>query len=223
MSVRAETFQFWQNLQSIVPMTGAAVFVVLCLLRPGWLKGRGPALLICSIALVLAATPLFRHLNPEATLSPAAQHTARSASGGLLCGILAVMWMHIAWREKPPRFLVLAREPAVARHLAVSAAVLVLAAAIPDMSLTRLWIGYLDTFNGEVAGHKGIVWASDLPLERWPNPLFNQDWSYPALSAILKTESGQGMIVEKRTFRRFSPFDPRCGTLPRLDGYRWGS
>jgi hypothetical protein len=222
VSARGETFGFWQNLQSIVPMAGGAIFVVLCLVWPRWLKGRGPALLICATALVLAATPLYRQLNPEATLSPAAQHTARSASGGLLCAILAVLWLHVAWRTSPPRFLALAREPGVGRHLVVSAALLVVAAALPDMTLSRLWQGYLEDFRGMVVSRTGMVWASDLPLQRWPDPLFNQDWSYPALSAIVKSASGQGVVVEKQTFRRFSPFDPRCGTLPRLEAYRWG-
>jgi hypothetical protein len=221
-SVRAETFDFWQNLPSIVPMTGGALFALLCLVWPSWLKGRGPPLLICATALVLAATPLFRQLNPEATLSPAAQHTARSASGGLLCAMLAVLWAHIVWRTNPPTFLALAREPRVATHLVVSMAVLVLAAAIPDLTLTTLWRGYLDDFRGMVVSRKGLVWAADLPLQRWPKPLFNQDWSYPAFSALLKTGPGQAMIVEKQTFRRFSPFDLRCGTLPHLDDYRWG-
>ncbi len=221
-SVRAETFDFWQNLQSIVPMIGGAIFAVLCLLRPAWLRGAGPALLICGTALVLAATPLYRHLNPEATLSPAAQHTARSASGAFLCAILVAMWIHVAWRKQPPKFLVLAREPSVARHLVASTALLVLAAAIPDIALTRLWTGFLDDFRAIVIGRTGVVRADGLPLHAWPSRLFAQDWSYPALSAILKSAPGQGMIDEKRTLRRYSPFDPRCGTLPSLDGYRWG-
>ncbi len=99
--------------------------------------------------------------------------------------------------------------------------VLVLAATVPDLTLTRLWVGYLDYFRGVVSSRTGLVLSDDLPLRQWPNRLFAQDWTYPALSAIVRSAPGQGIVVVPKDYRTNPPFEPSCGTVPRLDGYRW--
>ena len=63
--------------------------------------------------------------------------------------------------------------------------------------------------------------AESLPLERWPYRLFAQDWTYPALSALLRSAPDQAIVVARDTYRTNPPFDPACGTVPRLDGFRW--
>jgi hypothetical protein len=60
-------------------------------------------------------------------------------------------------------------------------------------------------------------------MGQWPYRLFVQDWTFPALSAIVRSAPGQGTIVESNDFRSFPPFAPNCGTVPRLQGYRWGA
>jgi len=147
---------------------------------------------------------------------------ARTGAGAVLLVFLAAMWLHAAWHGKPPRLLEILRQPMVGRRLVTAMFVLVLAAIVPDLVLTRLWVGYLDYFRGVVTSRSGLVSAADLPMGQWPYRLFAQDWTYPALSAIVRSAPGQAIIVAPKDYRSFPPFEPSCGTVPRLEGYRWG-
>jgi hypothetical protein len=190
---------------------------------PSWLKGRAPLFATAVVAAVLISTPWFRQIfNPEAMLFPPAHYVARTGAGAVLLVLLTAMWAHVAWRRRPPRLLEILRQPMVGRRLVMAMSLLVLAAAVPDLALTRLWVGYLDYFRGVVTGRTGLVLASDLPMGQWPYRLFAQDWTYPALSAVVRSAPGQAVVVAPQDFRLPRPFEPSCGTVPRLEGYRWG-
>ena len=221
--VRQATFDFWQDLQFIVPLSGLGFLVLVSLVWPSWLKGRAPLVAVSLLAALLVSTIWFRDVfTPESMLFPPAHYVARTGAGGLLLVFLAAMWIYIAWRERPPRLLEILRQPQVGRRLVLAMAILVAAAAVPDLVLTRLWVGYLDFFRGIVTSRTGLVPSSDLPMGQWPYRLFAQEWTYPALSAIVRSAPGQGVIVMPNDYRRQAPFDPTCGTVPRLEGYHWG-
>ncbi len=221
--VRQATFDFWQDLQFIVPLVGLGMLAAASIVWPSWLKSRAPLLGVCVVAAVLVATIWFRDLlNPEAMLFPPAHYVARTGAGGVLLVLLTAMWIHTAWQRRPPRLLAVLREPPVGRRLVTAMFVLLVAAAVPDLALTRLWVGYLDYFRGVVARNTGLVSSTTLPLEQWPYHLFAQDWTYPALSAIVRSAPGQGIIVAPKDYRSFPPFEPSCGTVPRLEGFHWG-
>ena len=220
--VRLATFDFWQNLQFIVPLVGLGGLAIISILWPSWLKGRAPPIAIGVVAVVLASTPWFRQIfNPEAMLFPPAHYVARTGAGGVLLVLLTAMWVHSAWRGRLPRLLEILRQPVVGRRLVLAMSLLVLAATVPDLALTRLWVGYLDYFRGVVSSRTGLVSSSELPMGQWPQRLFAQDWTYPALSAIVRSAPDQGIIVAPKDYRSFPPFEPSCGTVPRLEGYRW--
>jgi hypothetical protein len=221
--VRHATFDFWQDLQFIVPLVGLGVLATISLLWPSWLKGRAPVIATGVVAVVLLSTLWFRQIfNPEAMLFPPAHYVARTGAGGVLLVLLAAMWVHTAWHGRPPRLLEILRQPMVGRHLVLAMSLLVLAATVPDLALTRLWVGYLDYFRGVVTSRSGLVASPNLPMGQWPYRLFAQDWTYPALSAIVRSAPGQAIIVAPYDYRNYPPFEPRCGTVPRLEGYRWG-
>jgi hypothetical protein len=220
-SVRAAAFDFWQNLQFVVPLAGLVVLVLVSLACPAWLRGRGPIVAIGLVAVLLAVTPLLRRIDPDAILFPPAHHVARTAAGWLLMAILVSMWLHVGWRDRPPAVLVELRRPRTARRLCAAMAGLLLAAAVPDLALSRLWVGYLGYFRGVVTGHAGIVRAGDLPMRQWPYRLFSQDWTYPALSALVRSAPGQGIVVIDKDYRSNPEFEPSCGTVPRLEGFNW--
>jgi hypothetical protein len=154
-------------------------------------------------------------------LFPPSHYVARTAAGWLMAAILVAMWLHVGWRRRPPRLLAELARPDVGRRLAGAATALLLAAAVPDLALSRLWVGYLDYFRGLVTGHTGIVRANDLPMGQWPQRLFAQDWTYPALSALLRSAPDQGVVVIDKDYRSNPPFDPSCGTVPKLEGFAW--
>jgi len=220
--VRHATFDFWQDLQFIVPLVGLGILSFLSLVWPTWLKGRAPLVAVGVVAALLMSTIWFRQLlNPEAMIFPPAHYVARTGAGGVLLAFLTAMWVHAVWRANPPRLLAVLRDPLVGRRLVAAMLVLVLAAAVPDLALSRLWVGYLDYFRGVVTSRSGLVSSSELPMGQWPYRLFAQDWTYPALSVLLRSAPGQGIVVAPKDYRSFPPFEPSCGTVPRLDGYRW--
>jgi len=219
--VRAAVLDFWQNLQFVVPLAGLAVFAALSLVRPKWLRGSAPALVIGVTAALLAATLFARQLEPQSMLYPPAHYVARTAAGCVLWVLLVVLWLHRTWRTRPPALLGELRRPEIGRRLASAMLVLVLAAAVPDIALTRLWIGYLGWFRELVVGHTGFLNARELPMQAWPNRLFAQEWTYPALSVILRSRPGDAIVLADTAYRTDQPFDPRCGTIPRLAGYSW--
>jgi hypothetical protein len=113
------------------------------------------------------------------------------------------------------------RSPEISRRLILTMTMLTFAAAVPDVALTRLWSGYLDRLQAVVNERNGIVRAETLPLHDWPNKLFFQDWSYPALSALVSRTPGRAYVVSDQDYLSNPPFEPACGLLPRLNGYGW--
>jgi hypothetical protein len=43
----------------------------------------------------------------------------------------------------------------------------------------------------------------------------------PALSAVLRRDPANAIVIADPHDPDEKPFDPLCGTLPRLIGYRW--
>jgi hypothetical protein len=221
IKVRSMSFAFWQNLQFVIPLAGLALSTVVGLARPAWLQGRGPLIVMAVATAVLASTPWWRLLHEHSILYPPSHYLARQAAGLVLALLLACMWLHVAWQRKPPLALATLRLPAVSQRFVASMTVLVIAAAIPDMALTGLWSDYLGRMRTLVDGRQGIVRASALPLLDWPDKLFAQDWSLPAMSAIVSRTPGRAFVRVDNDFLSNPPFDPACGTLPRLKGYGW--
>ncbi|MBV8083399.1 MAG: hypothetical protein JO247_01155 [Chloroflexi bacterium] len=219
--VRAAIPDFWQDLQFVVPLAGLLMFGLASLAWPVWLKTRLPVALIAVVAAVLVSTLGFRHwLDPEAMVFPPSHYVARTAAGGMLSVLLIALWMQAAWRKHPPRLLTVLRDEVVGRRLVTAMVGLLLAAAVPDVALTRLWNGYLGYFRHVVESNSGFVSASTLPDRVWPYWLFNQRWTAPALSALVRSAPGQAIVLAEQGTAA-APFDSRCGTLPRLDGYWW--
>src|SRR5258708_1851588 len=143
--VRHATFDFWQDLQFVVPLAGLGVLSVVSVIWPSWMKGRAPLVAVGVVAAVLVSTIWFRQIfNPEAMLFPPAHYVARTGAGGGVLAFPAAMWGHVPWRAQPPQLLGILRQPLVGRRLVASLFVLLLAATIPDLALPRLRGGYPD-------------------------------------------------------------------------------
>jgi hypothetical protein len=221
MRVRAASFNFWQNLQFVIPFAGLGLLAAASLVMPSWLQSRAPIVWLGLVALALAATPFLRLVSPETILFPPAHYIARTAAGWLVGGLLVALWLYVGWRRRTPKVLAELRRPDVARPLSAAMAVLLFASVVPDLALSRLWVGYLGYFRGLVAGNSGVIRANDLPMQQWPYRLFAQDWTYPALSALLRSAPGQAVVVVDKDYRSNPPFEPACGTVPRLEGFGW--
>jgi hypothetical protein len=220
--VRAAPLDFWQNLQFVVPLAGLAAMGVITLLVPAWLAGRGPVVLAFVVGAVLISTLWFRvWFDPESMVFPPAHYVARSAAGGLLVLLLIASWLHVAWPKARLPLLATLHRPEAARRLSAAMFILLLAGVVPDLALTWRWIDHLAWFRTVVTGQTGIVAAEDLPMRRWPYRLFAQDWTYPALSVLLHDAPGQAVVVARNDYISNRPYDPTCGTIPRLDGFAW--
>jgi len=220
--VRAAAFDFWQNLQFVVPLATVALIAAGSLLRPAWLAGRGPIVVAAIGSLVLMVTPAFRLLlNPEAMVFPPSHYVARQAAGGLLSVLMLASWLHVARPKTPWALLGALHRKVVAERLATAMLVLLAAGLVPDLILTRLWVDHLAWFRGVVTSQRGVVAAESLGMKQWPRRLFAQEWTYPALSVLLHDAPGQAVVVARNDYTSNRPFDPNCGTVPRIDLYRW--
>lgn len=219
--VRAAILDFWQNLQFVVPVAGLALVALVSLVFPSWLRGRVPAGVILLVAAVLVSTLWFRQwLGPDSMIFPPAHYVARTAGGCLLWAMMLFMWVHVVWRGRGPALLAILREPAVGRRLVLALTALVVAASIPDIVLTRYWSGYLAYVRGLVVDRTGEVLVADLPTRQWPYVLFSQDWTAPALGALLRSAPQNATILGPQGAAPV-PFDSRCGTIPKLTGFAW--
>ncbi|MDP1962330.1 MAG: hypothetical protein Q8K93_09030 [Reyranella sp.] len=223
LKVRSTSVDFWQNMQFALPLAGFAICGVASLRNPAWLRGRGPLIVLGVIAVLLAVSPWWRIVHAPSILYPPSHYVARQAAGILLAALLAGMWLLTGRRHSPPAVLATLREAAVSQRLLTLVTVLTFAAAVPDVALTRLWAGYLDGLRGLVDARTGVIRAETLPLHDWPNKLFFQDWSIPALSAIVSRTPGKAYVVADQDYLSNPPFEPPCGLLPRLSGYGWRS
>lgn len=221
--VRSMSLEFWQNLQFTVPIAGIVICALIGLVRPDLLRGRVPIAVVAITAVALGLTPWYRLVSDYSILYPPSHYLARQAAGLLLAALLVCLWLAAAWRTDPPRVLAVLREPGVARRLVASTLVLLVAATIPDLALTHLWTGYLDRIATLVNRGQGAIPTRTLPLAEWPDKLFTQDWSLPALSAVVSRTPGRAYVIADKDYLSNPPFDPACGTLPRLTGYRWES
>jgi hypothetical protein len=220
--VRAAAFDFWQNLQFVVPLAGLAAMGLAALAFSRWLTGRGPIVAACVVGAVLISTLCFRQIfDPEAMVFPPAHYVARSAAGGLLAALLVASWVHVAWPQARLPLLAVLHKPAAPPRLAMAMFILVIAGAVPDVALTRLWIDHLAWFRGMLSGQKGEIVADSAWMRQWPYRLFAQEWTYPALSVLLHSAPGQAVVAARNDYVSNRPFDPACGTVPRLEGYRW--
>jgi hypothetical protein len=70
---------------------------------------------------------------------------------------------------------------------------------------------------------EGIIRAQDLPVLDWPDKLFAQDWTLPAMSALVSRTPGRAYVLSDKDYLSNPPFDPACGTLPKLKGYGWAN
>ena len=223
VKVRSTSLAFWQNLQFVIPLAGLALCAAIALLRPSWLQGAGPAVIVGVAAAALVFSPWYRLLDDHSILYPPAHYLARQAAGVVLAVLLVCMWLHVAWRRQPPRLLTILRQPEVSRRLVLAMTTLALAAAVPDVALTALWSDYLARMRTLVDGRDGIIRARDLPVLDWPDKLFVQDWTLPAMSALVSRTPGRVYVLADKDYLSNPPFDPACGTLPKLKGYGWAN
>jgi hypothetical protein len=222
VKVRTMSFGFWQNLQFVIPLVGLAICAAVAVARPRWLQGRGPLMVVAIAAAALVLSPWYRLLDDHSILYPPAHYLARQAAGSMLAILLVCMWLHVAWQRRPPSVFAVLRQPAVSRRLVLAMTVLIAAAAVPEVALTVLWSDYLARMQALVDGREGVIRARDLPVLDWPDKLFAQDWSLPAMSALISRTPGRAFVLADNDYLSNPPFDPACGTLPRLKGYHWG-
>jgi hypothetical protein len=222
VKVRSMSLDFWQNLQFAIPLAALAICGVIGLIRPSWLRGRGPLIVVGIATAALALTPWYRLLDPDSILYPPAHYLARQAAGLMLALLLAGLWLHAAWKERAPAALTTLRLPAVSGRMVAAMTVLVFAGAIPDVALTSLWSDYLARMRTLVDSREGIIRGYRLPQLDWPEKLFSQDWTLPAMSALVSRTPGRSFVRADNDYLSNPPFDPACGTLPKLKGYGWG-
>ena len=218
--VRAASLDFWQNLQFMIGLVTLGAFAGAILVRPSWLHRRWIFVIPAIGAAAFAASPWLREIAPQTQLFPPSHYVARSAAGALLLAMLATLWLFVGWTHRPPRLFAILKDATVGRRLTLAMAMLLMASMVPDIALTRMWTVYLDRFRSLVVGQSGTVQAGDAGLYDWPANMFRQDWSYPALSLLLRQAPSNALVMPAAASGELPLYDPACG-LPGLTGYVW--
>jgi len=81
--VREATFDFWQNLQFVIPLAALAMIGIVGVVYPTWLRSRGTLIPAALMAALLVVSPWLREIRPAAFLFPPSHYVARTAAGGL--------------------------------------------------------------------------------------------------------------------------------------------
>ena len=158
VQVREATFDFWQNLQFVMPLAALAMIGLVGLVFPSWLTSRGPLVPAALMAVAAGRQPV----------------VARGPARGLPVPAVALCGAHGGGRaaRRPDASRLGSRRLAEAaaaaggaaradggRRLATAMFLLVLGGAVPEIWLTRQWVDYLAWFRGVVTSHTGIVSA----------------------------------------------------------------
>jgi len=90
---------------------------------------------------------------------------------------------------------------------------------VPDLALTSRWSEYRRTVQEVVQSRTGRVLVADTVIAEARFQPFFQDWTYPALSLMLRRTPGDAVLFVPRSNHPWK-LNPEIW-LPSLEGYAW--
>lgn len=218
-SYRGGILQFWENLQFVLALAAVVPILVVLVVRPELLK-RWPVYSLGALPiLVLPVAGELHLLAPTTVIFPPSHYVARAAAGILLLVLLAGWLLYIARPHLMPRTAATLGDPAAGRRLSVAALAFMAAAMVPDLALTARWSEYRRTVQDVVQTRTGRVPVADTAIVEPRFQPFFQDWTYPALSLILRRTSADAVLFVPRSNHPWK-LNPEIW-LPTLEGYAW--
>ena len=218
-SYRGGILQFWENLQFVLALATVLPMVVVLLVRPEQLK-RWPVYALGALPmLVLALSGELHRLVPTAVIFAPSHYVARAGAGLLLLVLLTGWFLHVALPGLMPRIASTVADGAAGRRITVGAFGFMLAAMVPDMALTSRWSEYRRTVQEVVQSRTGRVLVADTVIAEARFQPFFQDWTYPALSLMLRRTPGDAVLFVPRSNHPWK-LNPEIW-LPTLEGYAW--
>jgi hypothetical protein len=198
--VRAAAFDFWQNLQFVVPLAALASIARVAGLA---VLARRPRPRVAAVvgAIVLVATPWFRLLlDPEAMVFPPAHYVARTGGGRPAGALVMASGCTSPGRRRGWPLAggcCIGRPQRGAGNGNGSCCAGGRGADCADPAVgrsSRLVPGRRDQRSG-----RGLP-PRICRCSRWPYRLFAQDWTYPALSVLLHDAPGQAIVVARNDY-----------------------
>ena len=210
-SASAEAWDFWKNPAFDLASLAALVVAGFALVRPAALLTVRFWLLVAPALIALVLLPLLvltsGYFGPPFAYG---QNITRFAAGPILVAIILFMWGHACG---------LRTELPAARRLLAFAGLLFLASLPWNATLAVLFVSYLDEVKAAVRDRPGVIAYEETHLAAKPRMLQGETWSLPVTSAILRTDSTDGVIAPPRGHAGFLPYT--ASSRPDLGSYRW--
>lgn len=218
---RSGVGRFWENMQ--FALTLAAILPVFITLA--WWPARmkrwaafAPSVLP---VLLLAVSSLLHHIHPPTILFAPSHYLARGAAGLFLLALLAGWFLVVVRPRLIPRVSDVLADRLVVGRLALASLAFMAVASIPDLALTARWSDYLGAMRNFVQSNSGRIAVADTPLAEQRYRDFGQDWTYPAISLLLrKSPSNAILVVPSANYGTPWNLNPDI-RLPPLEGYGW--
>jgi hypothetical protein len=218
-SYRGGILQFWENLQFVLALATVLPTLAVLLVWPELLK-RWPVYALSALPLfMLALSGELHRLAPATVIFAPSHYVARAGAGLLLLVLLAGWFLLIARPRLAPRIAATLADEAAGRRMSLGAFGFMLAAMAPDLALTSRWSEYRRTVQEVVQSRTGRVLVADTVIAEARFQPFFQDWSYPALSLMLRRTPGDAVLFVPRSNHPWK-LNPEVW-LPTLEGYAW--
>lgn len=220
-ALRGGASRFWENLQFVLSLAALAPVALAAALAPRLLEGRAIYLASGLIVVLLACSGALHYLLPQTVIHAPSHYVARSVAGLELLVLLAGWFVVVGWPRLLPTLAATLADAHTGRQLLTFAFAFLLAAAIPDLVLTSRWTHFLQVTQNLVVNNSGRVKVADSVLMEKRYSAFGQDWTYPALSLLLRREPSNAiLVVPDSHYGTAWNLNPNI-RLPPLEGYAW--
>jgi hypothetical protein len=213
-----EVRYFWRNPIFVLSLAAAGTVLLWALVRPRDLVGykpygsAAPAIAALCLSPLLVKTGLF---GPHYAYT---QNITRIAAGAVIVAAILFMWGY-RWPVKLAAFAILG-SPATGRRLLAFACVILVATLPWNLTLSHLYVAYLDAVQQATRATGGLIAFEATQLPRLPWLLQGESWQLSFTSAIVQCSPSDAIIAPPQDMQTAWSFTIDLPT--HLMGYRWG-
>jgi hypothetical protein len=208
---------FWRNIQFVFPLAATVVVVLVGMARPRLLADRRLYLGAGVLLAIIALSPLLWLTEGGVRPFPKSHYETRMGALAFAVAIAVAMFVYAKAPRLLPGGLRSFSQPAVARLLLLFQ-VATLAAALPsDLLLTELWRRSESLFHETVRSRDGYIPVEETPFYGEPYRHFIENWTLPMQSLVLRSKSGDGIVLPARDYKGWQPFEPTAEMIYLFD------
>jgi hypothetical protein len=218
---RTSVGRFWENMQFALTLAAILPVIYLLLRSPEKMTRWWVFLPSFLPAFLLAVSSELHRLHPPTMLFAPSHYLSRATAGLFLLGLLVGWLLLVMCPQIASRVGAVLADRVVAGRLAILSLAFMVVASIPDLALTARWSSYLRAMQSFVQSHSGRISVAETPLSEQRYRDFGQDWTYPAISLLLRNAPSNAiLVVPSANYGTPWNLNPDI-RLPPLEGYAW--